>query len=274
MKRPSFQFYPADWRNNANLRRCSPAARGVWMDVLCVLHDSDEYGVVHWPLKDIASAAGASIALLRELVAKHVLKGCDAGECEPFVFTPRHGRKDGAPVVLVAAQRGPVWYSSRFVRDEYVRTIRGESSRFGAGDGESPKGAPKPTLGDGSTSSSSSAASHTTPIGVGGAAAGRKPKTPEQLRKAELWRAIKALLVEQGEADDLKAAGAVVTRIISRFDEPTALAAIDATLQKNPAGVIAYLEGACQQATGQRPNKQQALEAENLAAAERFAMEN
>lgn len=110
--------------------------------------------------------------------------------------------------------------------------------------------------------------------GGGGAAACAKPKTPEQLRKAELWRAIKALLVEQGEAADLKAAGAIVTRIISRFDEPTALAAIDATLQKNPAGVIAYLEGACQQATGQRPNKQEALEAGNLAAAERFAMEN
>jgi hypothetical protein len=29
MKRPAFQFYPSDWRNNANLRRCSPAARGV-----------------------------------------------------------------------------------------------------------------------------------------------------------------------------------------------------------------------------------------------------
>lgn len=112
------------------------------------------------------------------------------------------------------------------------------------------------------------------PIGAGGAAAGRKPQTPEQLRKAELWRAIKSLLVDTGEAKDLKAAGAIVTQAITRYDEATALAAIDATLQKRPAGVIAYLEGACQQAAGLRQNKQEALEAGNLAAAERFAMES
>lgn len=159
MKRPSFQFYPADWRKDANLRRCSPAARGVWMDLLCILHDSDQYGVVCWPLKELASAAGASLAHVRELVDKRVLKGCDAGMCEPLIFTPRHGRREGAPVELIATQAGPIWYSSRFVRDEYVRTIRGESSRFGAGDGEAPKAAPKPPLGDGPTSSSSSSSS-------------------------------------------------------------------------------------------------------------------
>jgi hypothetical protein len=58
MKRPSFQFYPADWRGNANLRRCSEAARGAWMDILCLLHDSDTYGIVRWPLVDLANAAG------------------------------------------------------------------------------------------------------------------------------------------------------------------------------------------------------------------------
>lgn len=111
------------------------------------------------------------------------------------------------------------------------------------------------------------------PNGAGGAAAGPKPKTPEQLRKSELWRAIKTLLVEQQEAKDLNAAGAIVTQAIKRYDEPTALAAIEATLQKRPAGIVAYLEAACQQATGLRPNKQEALEAGNLAAAERFASE-
>jgi hypothetical protein len=115
--------------------------------------------------------------------------------------------------------------------------------------------------------------SDSAPIGAGGAAAGLKPKTPEQLRKSELWRAIKTLLVEQQEAKDLKAAGAIVTQAINRYDEPTALAAIEATLQKRPAGIVAYLEAACQQATGLRPNKQEALEAGNLAAAERFASE-
>lgn len=114
---------------------------------------------------------------------------------------------------------------------------------------------------------------YSVPYGTGGAAAGKRERTPEENRKSELWRAIKALLVDSGESKDLKAAGAVVTKAITRFDEPTALAAIEATLHARPAGVIAYLEGACQQASGQRQNKQEALEAGNLAAAERFAQE-
>lgn len=52
--RPSFQFYPADWLANTNLRRCSEAARGIWIDVMCVLHGADEYGVIRWPLADLA----------------------------------------------------------------------------------------------------------------------------------------------------------------------------------------------------------------------------
>jgi hypothetical protein len=44
MKRPSFQFYPADWRNDAALRMCSLAARGLWWEMLCIMHTSEPYG--------------------------------------------------------------------------------------------------------------------------------------------------------------------------------------------------------------------------------------
>ena len=193
MKRPAFQFYPGDWLRNANLRRCSHAARGAWMDVLCVLHDSDEYGLIRWPLADLANACAAPIKLLRELVDKGVLKGCDKGQCEPFIYTPRSGRKDGDPVTLVAQQAGPIWYSSRMVKDEYVRTIRGESSRFGDSPDKppkaTPKASPKPPIGDGSTSASATAVSESasalsarevTPAGAVGIAlkaAGIDPQT-------------------------------------------------------------------------------------------------
>lgn len=157
MKRPAFQFYPGDWQRNANLRRCSPAARGVWVDILCLLHDSDEYGLLRWPLKEISQAAGASMSHVRELVEKSVLKGVDKGLCDPFIYTPRSGRKDGDPVTLVQVQDGPVWYSSRMVKDEYVRTVRGESTRFGEAPKTTPKSAPKPPFGDGSSSASATA---------------------------------------------------------------------------------------------------------------------
>ena len=164
--RPSFQFYPADWRNNAKLGRCSLAARGAWMNVLCVLHDSDEYGVCRWPLKDLASAAYVPQKLIRELADKGVLKGAD-NNAEPYIFTPRHAGKNGVPVVLVESKNGPCWYSSRFVRDEWIRQRRGQGTQFisnGEGYGHSPMVTPmaQPKVGfggrfgDGSSSSSSS----------------------------------------------------------------------------------------------------------------------
>jgi len=130
MKRPSFQFYPADWMANAKLRRCTEAARGAWVDVMCVLHDFDEYGVCRWPLEDLARAAGVSPGSIQELVDKDVLKGADAN-ARAFIHTPRTGNVEGAPVTLVKTEDGgPCWYSPRMVHDEWVRTRRGGRTRF------------------------------------------------------------------------------------------------------------------------------------------------
>lgn len=168
MSRPAFQFYTKDWRSNSKLRRCSSSARGVWIDVLCALHDSDEYGVARYPLKELAAEVGANLAHVRELVDKGVLKGSDGALVEPFIYTPRSGRKDGDPRVLVPAQAGPIWYSSRMVRDEHVRNYAGAATRFGAPgreskpdaprrDDDSPGHAPPRREGDGLSSASSSA---------------------------------------------------------------------------------------------------------------------
>lgn len=129
MKRPAFQFYPKDWRGNLKLARCSDAAKGAWIQILCVLHDSEEYGVARFPLKELVSAAGVKLASARELVDKGVLKGGDA-DVEAFIYIPRHAGKAGAPVTLLEASAGPLWYSSRFVKDEYRRQTAGVETRF------------------------------------------------------------------------------------------------------------------------------------------------
>lgn len=163
MRRPSFQFYPADWRNNANLRRCSWEARGVWIEVMGLMHDSDQYGVLHWPLKEIAQALGAPLKLVQELASKGVMKGKDKGLIEAYVYTPRSGRRDLDPKVLVPSQDGPVWYSSRMVKDEHLRSVRGEQTRFGDDTKDQPKAAPKWTIGATSSDGSSSSSSITSP---------------------------------------------------------------------------------------------------------------
>lgn len=144
MKRPAFQFYPADWRNNAKLRRCSWAARGVWIDVMSLFHDSEEYGLLRWPLKEIAQAIGAPLSLLKELVDKDVLKGGDKALEQAFVYTPVSGRKKGAPVELVPQQKGPVWFSSRMVTDEHIRQKKGNHELYK----DSPHHSPMPPIGD------------------------------------------------------------------------------------------------------------------------------
>lgn len=127
---PSFQFYPADWRNDLALRACSFAARGVWIDIICLLHTADEYGVFRMKLSALATACGAPIELLQELAAANVLKGSDSGLPEPYVFRPRHARTFGEPVTLIPATDRPLWFCARLVVDEYKRSKNGEGTRF------------------------------------------------------------------------------------------------------------------------------------------------
>lgn len=85
-KLPSFQFYPGDWLKDPNLRRCSKAAKGMWIDMLCLMHENDERGVFSangqpWSDDEIASAVDGNpsenLALLAELCKKGVARRRD-----------------------------------------------------------------------------------------------------------------------------------------------------------------------------------------------------
>lgn len=43
-RQPWLKFYPADWRADPRLRMCSYAARGLWIDVIAVMHEAEPYG--------------------------------------------------------------------------------------------------------------------------------------------------------------------------------------------------------------------------------------
>lgn len=42
--KPWMKFYPQDWRADEKLRLCSLAARGLWMEMLALMHRSERYG--------------------------------------------------------------------------------------------------------------------------------------------------------------------------------------------------------------------------------------
>ncbi|MCH6256693.1 hypothetical protein MLD52_09055 [Puniceicoccaceae bacterium K14] len=43
-KMPAFQFYPADWRKDPGVQALSFHDRGVWFEILCLMHESCERG--------------------------------------------------------------------------------------------------------------------------------------------------------------------------------------------------------------------------------------
>ncbi len=44
VKRPSFQFYPGDWLSDLSLKNCSLAAQGLWISMICLMHQGYPYG--------------------------------------------------------------------------------------------------------------------------------------------------------------------------------------------------------------------------------------
>ena len=45
-KKPSFQFYPGDWRKDPGVQSLSYHDRGVWFEMLLLMHESEERGVL------------------------------------------------------------------------------------------------------------------------------------------------------------------------------------------------------------------------------------
>ena len=43
---PAFQFYPADWRKDPGVQSLDYETRGIWWEIICLLHESDERGVL------------------------------------------------------------------------------------------------------------------------------------------------------------------------------------------------------------------------------------
>lgn len=43
-KLPAFQFYPADWRKDIGVQSLSYHDRGVWFEILCLMHESEQRG--------------------------------------------------------------------------------------------------------------------------------------------------------------------------------------------------------------------------------------
>ena len=72
---PWIKFYPRDWRGDQALRLVSLQARGLWMEMLCVMHEATPYGhltVNGQPVgdADLARLVGATVAEVQALLVE------------------------------------------------------------------------------------------------------------------------------------------------------------------------------------------------------------
>lgn len=75
MSQPWFKFSPSSWRGDQALRAVSLAARGLWIECLCIMHEATPYG--HLVLngtaigdETLARMTGASVDEVRALMAE------------------------------------------------------------------------------------------------------------------------------------------------------------------------------------------------------------
>ena len=112
MKRPAFQFYPGDWLMDSSLRCVTVAARGVWIDMLCLMHQAEPYGHLKVNGKVILPVNLARIV------------GATLPDTEGYL-----GELEDAGVF--SRDESGCIFSRRMIRDEKLRQVRAAGGKLG-----------------------------------------------------------------------------------------------------------------------------------------------
>lgn len=113
-KLPFIKFFPRDWMGDEAVRICSVAARGLWIDMLCLMHSAPRRGYLQTatgsplPLEQIARMAGCSTDEATRLLSE--LKTAGVYDCT------EHG----------------MIYSRRMVREADISVVRSTNGQKGA----------------------------------------------------------------------------------------------------------------------------------------------
>ena len=100
MKLPWLKFYPSDWLSDEALRGCSPAARGLWVDMICLMAKSKKHGYLlagDKPMgaEHIARIFGESLERTSELLVELAQAGVYSIE-QDTIFSRRMVKDEGS----------------------------------------------------------------------------------------------------------------------------------------------------------------------------------
>lgn len=113
-KIPAFQFYPGDWLKDPSLRAVSSGARGLWMDMLCLMWETQPRGYLQTPFG--APLSDEQIARMTGNCSLEEVRGW-LGELELLGVFSR-------------TTQGVI-YCRRLVRDEHKRCLCAEAGKRG-----------------------------------------------------------------------------------------------------------------------------------------------
>ena len=113
MKLPAIQFYPGDWHKDQGVQALDLAQRGAWFELLLMMHDSDERGVLLVNGQPMPDAVIARRLGLDNQTANQILT-----TLLTYGVTSRR-ESDGA------------LFCRRMVKDENLRRVRTEAGKKG-----------------------------------------------------------------------------------------------------------------------------------------------
>lgn len=112
-KLPAFQFYPGDWRKDPGVQSLSFHDRGVWFEIICLMHESERRGVLTLNGKAMPEEALARLLGLDNQILTTTLT--------TLLTFGVASREVGTGALM----------SRRMVRDEQIRKIRKECGSKG-----------------------------------------------------------------------------------------------------------------------------------------------
>jgi hypothetical protein len=112
-KLPAFQFYPGDWRRDPGVQALDHAAKGVWIDLLCMMHDSPERGRLVFP---------TGLAMPDAAIARNL--GMPEAEWKQI-------RSTLISYGVASEDEGGALFNRRMVREEALRQKKIEAGRKG-----------------------------------------------------------------------------------------------------------------------------------------------
>ena len=99
MKLPWLKFFPSDWLSDEALRGCSPSARGLWVDMICLMSKSKRHGYLmagDRPMgaEQLARIFGETLEKTSELLVELAQAGVYSID-KDFIFSRRMVKDEG-----------------------------------------------------------------------------------------------------------------------------------------------------------------------------------